>query len=69
MTIPNLWHNIDSEVDLRVTLGPQVACVDSGWHEMLALLALGEHKEGPEERGSDPKKLPRCNRTSTVPPL
>ena len=25
MTIPHFWHNIDSEVALRVPLGPQVA--------------------------------------------
>ena len=63
MTIPHFWHNIDSEVALRVPLGPQVACVDSGWHEMLALLALDDHKEGPQERALDPKR----SRSATVP--
>ena len=63
MTIPHVWHNIDSEVALWVPLGPQVACFDSGWHEMRALLALDEHKEGPQERALDPKK----SRGATVP--
>ena len=63
MTNPHFWHNIDSEVALRVPLGPQVACFDSGWHEILALRALDEHKEGPQERTLDPKR----SRGATVP--
>ena len=50
MTIQHFWHSICSEVALMVPLGPQVACFDSGSHEMLALRALDEHKVGPQER-------------------